>query len=79
MINENTVSLPCKIGDIVWAIRNYHGRKIPQKGIVSEMFFCDGMKLCIVVKHIARGEWGKTVFATCADAKKAIKVEVVSL
>ena len=73
MENENTVILPCRIGDTVWAIRSYNGRKIPQKGIVSEMFFCDGMKLCIVVRRIARGEWGKTVFPTKEDAKLAIK------
>ena len=65
--------LPCKIGDIAWAIRDYKGTKIPQRGIVNEMFFTADMRLCIVVKHIARGEWGKTIFATYEEAKAEIE------
>lgn len=33
------VEVPCKIGGIVWVIRNYKGHKYPQKGFVSEMYF----------------------------------------
>ena len=66
------VALPCKIGDRVWAIRNYTGILIPQEGIVREMFFDDGMNLVICVKHIARGLWGKTVFATKEEAEAEI-------
>ena len=69
----NTVELPCKIGDWVWAIRSYHGHKHPQRGIVSDMYFSQDMVLHIVVKHIARGEWGKTVFATDKEAYAAIE------
>lgn len=74
---ENTptvdaVKLPCMIGDYVWAIRNYKGIKHPERGVVSEMFFSTDMKLCIAVKHIARGEWGKIVFATDKEAYAAI-------
>ena len=75
-INEqptvNAMELPCKIGDWVWAIRSYHGKKHPQRGIVSDMYFSQDMRLQIVVKHIARGEWGKTVFATDKEAYAAI-------
>lgn len=67
--------LPCKIGDTVWCIRNFHGHKHPQKGIVSEMFFTKDMKLQIVVKYVARGIWGKTVFLTREAAEEAIKEE----
>ena len=67
-----TVALPCKIEDRVWAIRNYKGILIPQEGIVREMFFDDGMNLVICVKHIARGLWGKTVFASEAEAAAEI-------
>lgn len=66
------VALPCKIGDRVWAIRNYKGILIPQEGIVREMFFDDGMNLVICVKHIARGLWDKTVFATKEEAEAEI-------
>ena len=65
--------IPCKIGDIVWAIREYKGTKIAQQGIVSEMFYVGkNMELCIVVKHISRGYWGKTVFATQEEAQAVI-------
>ena len=66
------VVLPCKIGDFVWAIRSFKGHKQPQRGIVSEMFFTNDMRLNIVVKYVARGEWGKTVFATDKEAYAAI-------
>ena len=68
----DAVEVPCKIGDFVWAIRSFHGHKHPQRGIVSDMFFTKDMKLMIVVKYVARGEWGKTVFATDAEAYAAI-------
>lgn len=64
--------LPCKIGDYVWVIRNFKGTLRAQEGKVSEMFFMKGMKLCIVVSYIARGEWGKTIFPTKEEAEKAI-------
>lgn len=75
-INEqpsvDAVEVPCRIGDRVWAIRSFKGVKHPQDGIVSDMIFTKDMKLHIVVKYVARGEWGKTVFATCEEAQAAI-------
>lgn len=74
--NENLVSgLPCKIGDTVWAIRNFKGHREPQQGVVSEMSYMKNMELHIVVKYVARGAWGKTVFATLQEAEAAIKKE----
>ena len=67
-----TVELPCKIGDYAWAIRNHRGHIHPHRGIVSDMYFIKGMKLCIVVKDVTRGEWGKIVFGTEEEARKAI-------
>ena len=72
MPTVDAVEVPCKIGDFVWAIRNYKGQKHPQRGVVSDMYFTNDMRLQIVVKHIARGEWGKTVFATDKEAYEAI-------
>lgn len=66
------VALPCRIGDRVWAIRNYKGILHPQEGIVSDMYFSSNMELVICVKNIARGIWGKTVFATEAEAYEEI-------
>lgn len=68
----DAVEVPCKIGDFVWAIRNIKGKKHPQRGIVSDMYFTKNMKLQIVVKYVARGEWGKTVFATDKEAYSVI-------
>lgn len=68
----DAVEIPCKIGDRVWAIRNYGGHKHPQDGIVHEMYFTEGMRLIIHVKHIARGEWGKEIFAAREEAVAAI-------
>lgn len=62
--------LPCKVGDEVWAIRSYKNTKFPVKGKVSEMYYIDeSMKLCIVVKGVTRGEWGKAVFPTYEAAE----------
>lgn len=66
------VVLPCKIGQTVWAIRRFHDKKCATSGIVSEMFFTQQMKLEIVVKFVARGEWGKKVFATREEAEAAL-------
>ena len=64
--------LPCKVGDTVWAIRSYNpGKKVVVSGKVSEMYYIDeSMRLCIVVKGIARGEWGKVVFPSYKSAQE---------
>lgn len=67
------VELPCKIGDTVWCIRNFHGHKHAQEGIVSEMNFTKEMKLQIVVKYVGCGFWGEKIFATREEAEAAIK------
>ena len=71
------INIPCKVGDEVWAIRTYGGGvKHALKGKVSEMYYIDeSMRLCIVVKGISRGEWGKVVFATQKDAERVIRNE----
>lgn len=69
---QEAVVVPCKIGDFVWAIRNYQGVPHPQQGKVSEMFITKDTKLMIVVSHIARGYWGETIFATYEEARRAI-------
>ena len=66
------VILPCKIGDRVLANRTFKGVKQPQDGIVSEIFFTKDMKLHIVVKYVARGEWGKVIFPTWEEANNAL-------
>lgn len=67
------LDIPCKIGDTVYAIRNYHSAKKIVSGKVSEMYFIDGMRLCIVVRGVCRGQWGKTVFATQEEAERSQK------
>lgn len=68
----DAVELPCKIGDTVWCIRNFHGHKHPQEGIVSEMLFTKEMKLQIVVKYVGCGQWGQKIFLTREAAEAAI-------
>lgn len=74
-IDDSVIQIPCKIGDFAWAIRHYKGIPHPQQGKITEMFFTKDMKLHIVISHIARGEWGKAVFGTEEEARKAIEKE----
>lgn len=61
----HTAVLPCKIGDIVWGIKKHNnGRLFVKQGIVSQMYYGDDMQLCVCVKRVCRGQWGKNVFAT---------------
>lgn len=66
------VELPCKMGDIVWGIKKFHHGQTVKQGTVYQMFFADDMRLCICVKNVCRGEWGKNVFATKEEAVAAI-------
>lgn len=70
--NEYYCMLPCKIWDNVWVVRNYRGKRHAVKGIVTEMHFTNKMKLQIVAKYIGRGEYGKKVFMTRAEAENAL-------
>lgn len=67
------VVLPCKIGDAVWAIKNFKGHERARMGYVSEMFFTKYMKLFIVVKNTGRGFWGEGVFPSEAGAVAALE------
>jgi hypothetical protein len=59
------VDVPCKIGDKVWGIRRFSGFHLrAQEGTVSDILFRNDMRLCIVVKYVCRGEWGKDIFGT---------------
>ena len=69
---RKAIVLPCRIGDRVWAIKNYKGTKRATEGIVSEMFFTDKMELVIVVKSVVRGKWGVKIFATREACERAI-------
>lgn len=66
---------PCKIGDQVWGIRNYRGRRTAQCGLVSEMYYKEDMTLMVVIKHICRGEWGKDIFSSQKEAEEAIRAK----
>lgn len=67
------LDIPCKIGDTVWAVRNYHSAKKIVPGKVSEMYFIGKeMTLCIVVKNVCHGRWGKNVFGSYEEAEKRL-------
>lgn len=72
----DVISLPCKVGDEVWAIKTYNnGKRMPMQGTVHEIYFIDKrMTPCIVVKSITRGKWGEKVFATFEEAERACEL-----
>lgn len=59
---------PCRIGDEVWGLKIYRERLLPKKGVVHQMYYGDDMQLCICVKGVCRGQWGKNVFSTEEEA-----------
>lgn len=67
-------SVPCKIGDTVYGLRNYRGVERIQSGTVSEMFFTKNMRLVVVVKHVCRGYWTEKVFPTYEAAAQGIRL-----
>ena len=69
---EDVVVLPCKMGDIVWGLKQYNHKLIVKQGTVHQMFFGEDMRLCVCVKNVCRGEWGQNVFATKEEAEAAI-------
>lgn len=73
MICPSNVTIPCSIGDEVYAISRVGGRLRVRWGKVSEMYFIEGMRLCIVVKNICRGEWGKKIFPTFEEADNYLR------
>ena len=68
----DAVELPCRMGDIVWGIQKHIRGFQPKQGVVNQMYFGEDMQLCICVKNICRGEWGKKVFATKEEADAAL-------
>ena len=68
----DAVELPCKIGDEVWGLKLYRDARIPKKGVVHQMYFGEDMTLCICVKKVCRGQWGRNIFATREEAEAAI-------
>ena len=67
--------LPCKIGDKVYAIRNYSGQRLIRHGRVSQMYYNSNMNLVIVMHQIIRGLWGETIFGTEKDARAVLQKE----
>ena len=71
---HNNLTPPCKIGDTVWAIQNLFGTRRVTSGKVSEMFYLGkDMILCIVIRNVVRGTWGKNVFPTREAALEALE------
>ena len=68
----DAVVLPCKMGDIVWGIQKHIRGQQAKQGVVNQMYFGDDMRLCICVKNVCRGEWGKNVFTTKEEAEAAL-------
>lgn len=65
---QDALGVPCKMGDLVWGIRKHHSGPRVKQGVVSQMYFGEDMRLCISVKNVCCGEWGKNVFATKEEA-----------
>lgn len=73
LLANGVIVPPCKVGDEVWAIRNYKGKKHIQRGFVSQIYFREDMSLKVVVKHRARGLWGERIFSTQEEAERALE------
>ena len=66
---ENTISLPCKVGDTVFGIKRVgRGLKVV-KGLVSEIYFVGDMEMVIVLRGYCRGKWNETIFGTKEEAE----------
>ena len=73
--------LPCRIGDTVYALRQWHGTWVVHPGIVYEMVHQkneSGEELVIAVRGICRGLWGDKIFGTIEDAEKALERRQIS-
>ena len=68
----DAVELPCRIGNVVWGIKKCNQKYVAKRAPVTQMFFVENMRLCICVKDVCRGEWGKKVFATKEEAEAAL-------
>lgn len=71
--DDGWTNLPCVMGDKAWGIRYVRGKPIIRYGPVSQMYYSSDMSLIIVIKGVARGTWGTTVFPTLAAAEKYIE------
>ena len=69
------MGVPCNIGDMVWGLRKCRGYRVPGQGVVTEMYYNKKMELIIKVKYVCKGQWGKDVFVSLADAKAALREE----
>lgn len=64
---------PCRIGDEVWAVQKFHGKKWrAAPGTVSQMMYTDDMRLLIVVRNVCRGFWGDQIFRTQEEAEAEV-------
>ena len=76
--NYKFVELPCKIGDVAYAvcteksICNSNSKPVIKEGIITEMRFNFNMELLATVHNIATGVIGKTVFLTKEEAERAL-------
>lgn len=76
LLSNEVVVLPCKIGDMVWAVRSFRGGPKVKAGIVHQMWFTGDMKLIVDVKNTVRGIWGVDVFATKQEAYRRLADEL---
>ena len=71
--DAETFELPCRMGDVVWGLKIYRDKLIPKQGIVHQMYYGEDMRLCICVKGVCRGQWGKNVFGSEQEATEALR------
>ena len=65
-------AVPCKIGDVVFALRRYNSRCLLKHERVLGMEYDKDMRLIIHVRHTCRGIWGVDVFGNEAEACAAL-------
>lgn len=71
----DTMILPCKIGDTVWAVLHYCGKQCIRQCVVSEMAYLEDMTLAIAVKAAGKSRqrvfWGLNAFSTYEECVAA--------
>lgn len=73
---DYTVTLPCRIGDRVFAINRRGGNRCVTQGSVSEIYFIgEDMKPVITVRNVCRGDVCRNIFLSYEEAKAALDAQ----
>ena len=70
---SSCISLPCKIGDTVYLIRQYYHEKRIIAGMIHGMQLTHEGKIMIWAYGVGKGELGEAVFLTREEAEEKVR------